>query len=71
MGSLGTAGEYIQNAWKQLSRQWQTTASLWRDASQRQFAKEYVEEYEPVISAALKALDHLDQVIAQAEKNVK
>ena len=71
MGSVGAASENIQQAWKQLSHQWQATASLWRDAAQRRFQKSYIEEYEPVVSAVLREMGQLEQVIAQARRSVK
>ena len=71
MAPLSTAAESLQSAWQRLAHQWQTTVSLWGDAAQRRFQKGYMDEYEPTISAALKELGQLDQVIAQARRAVK
>ncbi len=71
MASLETVSESIQQAWALLLHQWQTTASLWRDAAQLRFQKSYMEEYEPTISAALRELEQLDRVIAQARRSVE
>jgi uncharacterized protein YukE len=71
VGSLKAASESILSAWKALARQWETTSNLWNDKVRQRFQKNYMEEYEPLISAALNGLGQLDQVIAQARQNVK
>jgi hypothetical protein len=71
VSSLMNAADTIQQSWVLLSHQWRTTESLWTDAVERQFEKVYMEEYEPCVFSALRELSRLDQVIAQARRDVK
>ena len=71
MSPLASSAMGIENAWKALSHQWQTTASVWKDAARRTFQAKYMDAYEPVIMEAVREMLALDHVIDQANKDVK
>ncbi len=71
VNSLVQSHGKIDNEWHLLQRQWQVTTGLWNDFARHRFEREYMQTYEPTVFAALKELDRLAQVIAQAQKEVK
>lgn len=71
MSSLSNARAGLENAWELLQQQWQTAISLWNDPVRLRFEREYWQEYEPTLRAALKEMDRLAAVIAQVQREVK
>lgn len=71
MSSLSNTREKLQSELAHLTRQWQTTASLWNDSVRHRFERDFMQEYERIIHPALNQMDRLAAVIAQARREVK
>lgn len=71
MNSLSQARSHLQGEWRRLQQQWQATCELWDDPVQRQFEREFWQEYERVLLPTLNEMDRLAEVIAQARREVK
>jgi len=70
MTSINRARENILNEWKLLRHKWENTKSQWKDKAGIQFEKEYMEEFDPTVTAALDKLTELNKVISQAKRNI-
>lgn len=71
MPSLSMSDTQLRDALGLLMQQWQATCALWSDDAQRRFARQYMEEYEPVITALTRELERLDSEILQARREVR
>lgn len=71
MGSLKPTRDQIYSEYARLVRQWYATGSQWNDAARLRFEKEFWQEYEPIVRAALDKMELLDRVIEQARREVK
>jgi len=71
MSSLGQARNQLQNAWSRLQDQWQGASDRWHDVVRQRFERDSWGEYERTLPAALKELDRLAEVIAQARREVQ
>lgn len=60
----------LEHAWGSIQRQWHCTEEQWQDAVKDRFQREFWEEYEHVVPAALKEIGQLEQVIAQIQREV-
>jgi hypothetical protein len=67
---MSVGRERLEYAWGTLQRQWDRTGEQWQDAVHDRFQREFWEEYERVVPAALKEIGHLEQVIAQIQREV-
>lgn len=70
MSRVRAAEEELRNQWRSVERQWQTTCALWHDAVQASFEREFWEEWEKAVPAALDAMGELAQVIEAARRAV-
>ena len=52
-------------------QQWNRTTALWNDPVRHRFERDFWQEFERVIHPALKEMDKLAAVIAQAQREVK
>jgi len=71
VSGLRHAHGHLQAEWQRLQDQWALTLECWRDAVCRRFEREYWQEYERTIRPALQQMERLDEVIAQARREVK
>lgn len=71
MSDLISARARLENEWHLLKDQWQATSAQWNDVVRHRFERDFMQEYEPVIRSALKGMDRLAAVIAQAQREVK
>ena len=54
-----------------LGEQWESTSSLWNDHSQRTFGGDYIEPLDEQTGAAIRALDALGSLVAQARGQIR
>ncbi len=71
MSGLRHAHDHLQAEWQRLQDQWALTLERWRDVVCRRFEREYWQEYARAILPALQQMERLDEVIAQARREVK
>lgn len=71
MSNLSNARARLENEWTLLRRHWEMTAALWNDPVRYRFEREFWQDYEPALHAALKEMDELARVIDQARREVK
>ena len=69
-GILG-AREQIENAWRTLQNQWRASCEQWNDPVRHRFECEFWEDYECAVPDALRQMNHLAEVTAQARQEVK
>lgn len=66
--SVKVAQANLMDALKQLRFRWEQVRSEWDDHASRRFEKEVLEPLEPQILAAIKGLDHVNDLMAQARR---
>ena len=71
MSGLRHAHDHLQAEWQRLQDRWALTLERWRDVVCRRFEREYWQEYARAILPALQQMERLDEVIAQARREVK
>jgi hypothetical protein len=71
MSQVSSARQQIQEALSRLMQQWQHASERWRDHNQASFGKQFIDQYQPTISPALKSMDYLDNTIEQARSQVR
>jgi uncharacterized protein YukE len=57
----------LANAMKEFLARWQDVRSVWSDTQSQEFEKVYVQQIEQDVRGAVKALDHMDQVLQKIE----
>jgi hypothetical protein len=70
MSSLSDIYERLGREWCMLESHWQSTRRQWSDAVGDRFEKEYWREMEEKIPVFLRELQHVDQTLEQALKNL-
>jgi hypothetical protein len=68
--SLNNAVNQLQQCVQGIRQQWQETSGLWNDSVRWQFEREYWQPLEREAQTTLQEMEHLAQVIAQAQLNV-
>lgn len=71
MSTLSNAHAGVENAWNLVQQQWQTTTALWNDLVRHRFEHDFMQAYEPAVHAAIREIDRLAAVIAQARREVR
>jgi hypothetical protein len=71
VSGLRHAHDHLQAEWQRLQDQWALALERWRDVVCQRFEREYWQEYERTILPALQQMERLDEVIAQARREVK
>jgi|Deesub1362B_J571_1020462.scaffolds.fasta_scaffold74138_2 hypothetical protein len=71
MSTLNDAYERIHSSWQALRGQWRTTCDLWNDPVRRRFEREFWQEFERTVPAAMEQMRRLAEVIAQARREVR
>ncbi|RLC77094.1 MAG: hypothetical protein DRI61_12135 [Chloroflexi bacterium] len=68
---LKESARKLEEAFRVLKQQWDTTRGLWKDPVQRRFEREFWQVYEPTVYATIKQMERLAETIAQACREVK
>jgi hypothetical protein len=63
--------EKLLGEWQRLQGQWQVANEKWRDLLRHRFEREFMQSYQPTVVTALKEMDKLDKVIAQARRELE
>ncbi len=63
--------EKLLGEWQRLQHQWQATSEQWRDLLRHRFEREFMQAYQPGVMTALKEMDKLDNIINQAQRELK
>lgn len=71
MNALSTARSQLKNAFQTLRNQWQASGALWDDSVQRRFEREFWQDFERVVPSTMNEMQKLEDVIAQARRNVR
>jgi len=71
MNGVNDAGERLQNGWRALQQQWQTTCELWNDPVRHHFEREFWQEWEQVVPSTLDAMQQLAEVMSAARRAVR
>ena len=66
MHALSNSDRQLINALKEMHRQWEETASSWRDQARADFDKEFIQELGPVAKASIAAIGEIDRLLKQA-----
>jgi hypothetical protein len=66
--SLDTSRFQLYNAFKALRFRWEDTCRYWNDGVRRDFEKDFWNNVEPSVLAAVSAIDRLAQVIEELKK---
>lgn len=70
-GNISSASGRIQEAFEELQIAWSTASEHWRDASSENIAENRLRPIEHEVRAALPAISHLIQVLAQARRELE
>lgn len=71
MNALSTAHSQLKNAFQSLQNQWQASSGLWDDSVHRHFEREFRQDFERVVPSTMNEMQKLEDVIAQARRNVR
>lgn len=71
MSGLRTAQERLRNGWRSLQHQWQASGGLWHDPVHRRFEREFWQDFEQVVPSTMNEMQKLEDIIAQARRNVR
>jgi len=71
MAGMNVPVGQLGKAWKTLRLQWEDARTLWNDPVRWDFEKEYWALLDVQVPDTLGAMEHLQQVIAQARQRVK
>jgi hypothetical protein len=63
--------EKLLGEWQRLQHQWQATGGQWRDLLRHRFEREFMQAYQPAVTTVLKEMDKLDNLINQAQRELK
>jgi hypothetical protein len=66
--SIATAKANLQDATKKLMLAWGRVSAQWDDDASREFAKEIIEPILPRVSAAMKGIDHVGDLVARVKR---
>lgn len=67
--STKVAQANLNDAAKELRFKWARARSEWDDAASRRFETEVLQPLEPAIVAALKAIEHVNELMTQARRD--
>ena len=67
--STKVAQANLHDAAKELRFKWARARSEWDDAASRRFEAEVLQPLEPAIVAALKAMEHVNELMTQARRD--
>ncbi len=70
MTGVGQASSQLRNAWARLTDQWQATADRWHDLVRQRFERDFLQEYERAVPLAIREMDQLADLLAQARREV-
>lgn len=71
MSEVRRARERIEDSWRMLQNQWQTSCGQWDDVVRQHFEQEFWQDCERVIPPALREMQKLTEILAQARREVK
>ncbi|MBX3389115.1 MAG: hypothetical protein KF691_06625 [Phycisphaeraceae bacterium] len=66
--STKVAQANITDAVKELRFRWERARSEWDDSASRRFEKEVLAPLEPMVVAAIKALEHVSELVIQVRR---
>ncbi|MGH7241925.1 MAG: hypothetical protein ACREJD_00725 [Phycisphaerales bacterium] len=66
--STKVAQANVNDAVKELRFRWERARSEWDDAASRRFEKDVLAPLEPMVIAALKALEHVNELMIQVRR---
>ncbi len=70
MSGLWDAIDELRHQWRSLEEQWETACDLWQDPVRFSFEREFWEEWEKAVRAALDTMGELAEVIEAARRAV-
>ncbi|MCW8130073.1 MAG: hypothetical protein KIS92_06970 [Planctomycetota bacterium] len=65
MRGIGSSDRQLINALGELQRQWEETASTWRDQARADFEKEFIQDLFPMGRAAVASIGEIDRLLKQ------
>jgi len=71
MSTLNDARERTHSGWQALQGKWHTTCELWDDPARRRFEREFWQEFERIVPAAIEQMRRLAELFAQARREVR
>lgn len=71
MGDLNDQCDLLESYWKNLCQQWEETRLHWKDSVGDYFEREFWQDLEKDIPKLLLKLQELDEVMAQALRNIE
>lgn len=69
--SFESPSHQMASAWTQLQQQWTETRNEWNDSRQAQFEREFWNEWERIMPAALSAFREFETLLENVEQNVE
>jgi hypothetical protein len=66
--SVQSAEAILMDAIKQLRQRWDRIKDRWDDPASRQIQKEFIDPLEPMVRAAMGALDHTGSLMSAARR---
>ncbi len=68
MRGLSHSDRQLISAMKDLERDWEQTASEWRDQARAEFQKEFMDDLVPSVRGAVNGITELNRILMQAIK---
>lgn len=69
--TVGDAEERLRERWQLAQNVWRETSAVWDDVVRRRFEKQFWSEYSRRTPLLLKEMEHLDDLIGQARRQVQ
>ena len=71
MASVKAASEGLHHEWRTLQQQWRATCDLWNDPVRHRFEREFWQEWEQVVPAAIGEMQKMADVLSAARNHVR
>ena len=71
MSNFRAINEQLSTSWKKLRHQWNTTKQQWKDKASHDFEINFMQEFEPAVGEIVSQLNHLDEMVTRAKREIK